>query len=782
MSAHSNKLVWILPPAVVLLGGVLSWLTFHSAPSVPVASTNSSSRISPELAAQITQIENREQKIAETVWAKELLAQDCGRTFETLWESLNAATNKLRVAADFAVGEIVLGQWNRLELLPHGIELREPAGSPSTLSAAGWRRLVEAFQRDGWQLTQTEFRHRRFETDDAGQPRQSHFYFSAHLTNSIRSERAIIEGDLAADWAPKQPGEEWVPVKRIDASRLSLKTRRGEPPFQLILADTLAPPENAYSIDPLILHDLDGDGFSEIILAAKNLVYRRQSDGGYRAEPLCRRPLGLISTALVADFDNDGAADFLCLRHEGLVLFKGSRQGIFNQPERMVWPAPPDLKYPMVLTCGDVDHDGDLDVFLAQYKVPYELGSMPTPFYDANDGPPSYLLLNDGSGNLADATAAAGLNKKRGRRTYAASLVDLDGDRHLDLVVVSDFAGLDLYRNDGRGHFADVTRDWVAEPHGFGMAHALADFNADGRLDLLMIGMTSATADRLDHLGLSRPGAAEDRTMRVRMTFGNRLFSARSDGGFEQTPLSDSIARSGWSWGCSAFDFDNDGFPDVYIGNGLETRPSVRDYESEYWLHDLFVGNSNEDSAAYFYFKAKFGRTRGRGQSYGGYEKNRFFLNQRGASFVEIGHLLGVGLEQDSRNVVSDDLDGDGRVDLLVTSFEDWPESKQKLRIYKNRLEDSGNWIGFRFGEESPSPVGVRVTLHVGGQNAVRQILNGDSYRSQHAHTVHFGLGKADRVDSVGIQWPDGRSVILREPEVNRYHAIRAPTTRPVQR
>src|SRR5262249_7410211 len=151
----------------------------------------------------------------------------------------------------------------------------------------------------------------------------------------------------------------------------------------------------------------------------------------------------------------------------------------------------------------------------------------------------------------------------------------------LDLAVVSDFAGLDLYQNDGHGHFKDVTKDWVDEPHAFGMGSAYADFNADGLLDLLMIGMTAPTADRLEHLALSRSADVEGAGMREKMTQGNRLYLARRQGGFEQPGVSASIARSGWSWGGSAFDWDNDGFPDVYIANGHESKQSVRDYEPE---------------------------------------------------------------------------------------------------------------------------------------------------------------------------------------------------------
>jgi hypothetical protein len=721
-------------------------------------------------------LENRERETDETVWAKEMLAQRCGRTLESLWDAVNAATNKLSLLAAFPVSEMLISTWGQPRPLPHGIELRQPTGPGRTLSASEWRPWVEKFAHEGWQLDNLEFRHVRFDTDNGGLPWQSHFYFAARLTNPAIPERAVVDGDLVVEWEAKKPNEAAAAIKRIDASHLAVKTRKGEPIFQLLLQDIITPTKDSSYSDPLILYDLDGDGLSEIILAAKNLVYRRRGEDDYQPEPLCRYPAEAITSAVIADFDGDGFADFLCANSKGLWLFAGSAQGTFDEPGRLVWPASSPLKNTMVLTCGDIDGDGDLDLFLGQYKVP-TLGQILRPYYyDANDGYPSYLLLNDGKGNFSDVTESAGLGPKRWRRVYSASLADLDGDGHLDLMMVSDFAGLDLYRNDGRGHFTEVTPQWIAEPHAFGMGHALADFNSDGRLDLLMIGMPSPTVDRLEHLGLWRPYSTEDRFRRAAMAFGNRLYVARPNGGFEQTPLSDSIARSGWSWGCSAFDFDNDGFPDVYIANGLQSKQSVRDYEPEFWLHDIFVGETVDDLAATRYFTEKFNRTRGQGWSYGGYEKNRLFLNQRGESFLEIGHLAGVALEQDCRNVVADDLDGDGRVDLLLTTLEVWPEAKQNLQIFKNTLPDHGHWIGFRFREEpgKTSPVGVRVTVHYHGRSATRQIVTGDSHRSQHANTLHFGLGEADHVDRVEIQWPNRPAVTLTRTEVDRYHQIRA--------
>jgi hypothetical protein len=735
----------------------------------------------PELflqrAERLGQLEAREKEADSTIWAKEILAQNCGRRFESFWDLLNASTNKLSLIAEFPSSEVVLGEWGTPEVLPHGIELGRAVGSGPTLSASEWRQWVEHLAHEGWDLDNIEFRHDRFETDEKGEPSQSHFYFAARLTNLMQQKRAALEGDLVVDWAPKQFNEELPSVKRLDGSRLTLKTRVGEPFFKPILREKITPRGKSPYIDPLILYDLDGDGLSEIILVAANLVYRRDSQGRYLPEPLCRFPLESVKSAVIADFDGDGFADLLCASPKGLFLFKGSTRGTFEEPGRLVWAAFPPLRGPMVLTCGDIDHDGDLDVFMGQYKTP-DLGQVLRPYYyDANDGFLSALLLNDGHGNFTNVTVAAGLGPKRWRRVYSASFADLDGDGHLDLVVVSDFAGLDVYHNDGHGHFSDVTPQWIAEPHGFGMAHALADFNADGRLDLLMIGMPSPTVNRLEHLDLWRSYSDDNRLRRPAMAFGNRLLLGRPNGGFEQTVMNDSIARSGWSWGCSAFDFDNDGFPDVYIANGLQSKQSVRDYEPEFWLHDLFIDDTIDDTVAGSYFTQKFARTRGAGWSYGGFEKNRLFLNQHAESFVEIGHLAGVALEQDSRNVVADDLDGDGRVDLLVTTDEVWPEVRQTLHVYKNTLNDGGHWIGFRFREEAGrvSPVGARVTIHYNSHSATRQIVTGDSHRSQHSNTIHFGLGRVDHVERVEIVWANGSTVTLRHPDVDRYHPITAP-------
>ncbi len=759
------------------------------------------------LAVELTALEAREQQVDEAVWAKELLAEQCGLVFDQWWDAVNAAPDKLAVLAELPVGTLTIPDWGAPERPGHGIEVRHPSTSGAAWATNDWRQVLATIRLAGWQLAQTEFRHNQFEVDDQERPRQSVVHFTANLVNATLNERANLDGDLRVDWVAERAPEGGPRVARIDARGLTLQTRRGEPAFRRVLFEEVAPPDKSFFIDPVILQDLDGDGLPEIILAARNLVFHRRADGAYDSAPLCRHDPGLIFTGVLADFDGDGAVDFLCAKFEGLELFRGTASGTFEQPGELVWQVNPHLKYGQVLTCGDVDGDGDLDVWLGQYKGPYTRGQMPTPYYDANDGDPAYLLLNDGHGRFADATGAAGLGAKRWRRSYSGSLVDLDGDGDLDLLVVSDFAGVDAYANDGHGHFHDMTASWLSQPKGFGMAHTLADFNGDGRFDLLVTGMHCPTALRLAHLGLARPERPDYAQMIPRMTAGNRLYlgtagtnlvthaqpsadrTRRSERDGRDSPagssprfvcglpMNASIAHSGWSWGCSAFDFDNDGFPDVAIATGHESRESVRDYEPEFWRHDIYVANSKDDVVRSAYFRGKYARTRGRGYSYGGYEKNRLYWNQQGAAFLEIGHLMGVAIEQDSRNAVTGDLDGDGRLDLVVTTFEVWPKERQTVQAYLNTLPSAGHWIGVRLRPSAggPSPIGARVTLRQTSGTQTRDIVTGESHRAQHDTVAHFGLGPATAVESIEVRWPNGRVTTLPHPEVDRYHLAYSP-------
>ncbi len=384
---------------------------------------------------------------------------------------------------------------------------------------------------------------------------------------------------------------------------------------------------------------------------------------------------------------------------------------------------------------------------------------------------------------LHDAKGQAGLAKKRFRRTYSSSLVDLDGDGDLDLLVVSDFAGLDAYENDGRGQFREATDRWFAQRSGFGMSHTFGDFDGDGREDIYMVGMSSTTARRLDRLGLGRPDFPGYTKMRGPMTYGNRLLIAQGER-FIQSKLSDQTARCGWAWGTAAGDFDNDADDDIYVANGHLSGRSARDYCTRFWCHDIYTGSSKKNAEVARFLSDEFRPLPLRGLdagdiSWNGYEHNKFFINDKGLGFHEVGPLLALASEADSRSVVAADLDQDGRQDLLVVSIR-WarPErrtvARQSLHGWWNQLETANHWVGIDLQCRSggAAPIGARVTIRGEFGQRTASVVTGDSYFSQHPTVVHFGLGDADRLDSIEVRWSDGSSSILENPEVDRYHVV----------
>ncbi|MBM3835811.1 MAG: VCBS repeat-containing protein [Verrucomicrobia bacterium] len=470
--------------------------------------------------------------------------------------------------------------------MDNGITSRRFTQPFASLGRDGWKDLLTKFKQQGIRLEQSEWRHPHFSSDTNGVAR-SVIVMTLHAVNPEANERFIVRGDLHVRWRRDSHATSRPFPESIDATRLELLSRQGKPPFQRVLAADITPNKTDRLTEPsLQLYDLDGDGLSEIILPGRNHVFWNRGHGTFASDVLLKHSVSSLSAGVISDFDGDGAADFLGANGQGLALFRGDATGRFLHAPKRIRLANQRLPNPVVITAGDIDRDNDLDVWLAQYKMPYKDGQMPTPFYDANDGYPAFLLVNDGQGNFVDRTDQAGLARKWHRRTYSSSFVDLDHDSDLDLLVVSDFAGVDVYHNDGKGHFTDVTDQTLRETHAFGMAHTFGDYHRDGELDFLIIGMNSYVANRLDGLNAAPPEFPEFTRMRPRMAYGNRLYF-RGPEGFRQTPVSDQVSRTGWSWGATTGDFDNDGDQDICIVNGHISGQSASDYEPEFWRRDI---------------------------------------------------------------------------------------------------------------------------------------------------------------------------------------------------
>ncbi|MFN0069259.1 MAG: CRTAC1 family protein [Limisphaerales bacterium] len=752
------RLVFLLS-LLLLAIGVALWrrdvrtASRGAAPQPAPATAARSGLTEPALLPQLLALEAGRAEVDRSVWAAELEADRHEAPFNGLWDSLRRSADPLELLSRFPFGVLTLGQAGPAQRLSHDIRLHRFAGSGTTVAPAEWRRRIAAWRHEGWRLDGSEWRHVRFEPATNG-PARSVFTVELHLEQPSALRRAIVRGRLRVEWAALATASDPPFPQSITADETVIYERAGPPLFEPAVRETVVPDPGSISIDPLILRDLDGDGRDEIILAGKNRVYWNRGGGvfqGTRLSPQLKDPPG---AAVFGDFDGDGSVDFLAVDNEGLVLCRRDTAGNFTGG--LLRQLLPDLFNPYALTSGDVDGDGDLDLWLVQYKVPYRYGQMPTPYYDANDGFPSYLLVNDGHGGFRDATAESGLAAKRFRRSYSASFCDLDRDGDLDLVNVSDFAGVDLHLNDGRGRFTDVTAAAVPEPRLFGMAHAIADFDGDARPDLLAVGMNSPAASRMDHLGLGPPGFEAHSRARAAMTFGNRAWLNRGDAAalrLEPAPFAAQIAMAGWAWGVAAFDMDNDGDLDLHLANGHQSRPSVQDYDAQFWRHDIHVAGSATNALVALYFDAKSSRHHGAGESYGGHQRNVLFLNAGTAGWHEVAWLLGVALPEDSRAVAACDLDGDGSEDLIVTTDEVWPERRQTLRVFRSR-HPAGQWLAVRLvpGPDLREGEPAEVTLHTAAGPRRRWLVTGAGYRTQADTVAHFGLGSGERVACVEVR------------------------------
>jgi hypothetical protein len=288
--------------------------------------------------------------------------------------------------------------------------------------------------------------------------------------------------------------------------------------------------------------------------------------------------------------------------------------------------------------------------------------------------------------------------------------------------------------------------------------------------------MDVPTVRRLESMGLA-PKDWPDRTSRRRaMAWGNRLYLARS-GRWLEPAWAATLARTGWSWGVCAADFDNDGDLDVAVANGHVSGASAADYDSQYWTHDIYLGGSGDADSLRGYLGSRLAGLNAGRTSWNGYQHDAFFLDLGGHDYVNVAFLMGVAHETDCRALASADLDEDGKPDLLVTEalWQGTPHRmRHRLLVHLNRLNAGNHWIGARLASTSPGVplIGAKVFARSKDHTSVAQIIASDSFQTQHPATVHFGLGAATQVAELKVVWPDGKTSVLTDPAVDRYHQV----------
>ncbi|NKQ37773.1 MAG: CRTAC1 family protein, partial [Chloroflexi bacterium] len=449
--------------------------------------------------------------------------------------------------------------------------------------------------------------------------------------------------------------------------------------------------------------DTDGDGWLDLYLTdtdGRNTLYRNNGDGTFSLSPFSEQvalPDALSGGATFADYDNDGRPDLYVLNWGANTLFHNEGENGFRDVTQEAGVG--DSSNGKTAAWGDYDSDGYLDLYVANWACVPKCGR-------SYEGDKDRLYHNNGDGTFSDVTSLLPGGKTRGAG-FVASFADYDNDGDPDIYLVNDEfvnpVGNALWRNDGPGCdgwcFTEVSEAANADTRVMGMGLATADYDRDGDLDFFFSNAGPMT-----------------------------LLQNQGDGTFRDVAEASGVQfPQGVGWGSVFFDYDNDGWLDLYLA--------------------LLQGGS------------------------GGRPPNPLFHNNGDGTFTNMAADSGAGNIGRSIGVAYADYDKDGWLDLVVGNYD------EGYHLYRNTLGDtsSNNWLTLKLVGDGPvnrDAVGARVWLTDSyGRTQLQEVKNGSSLGSGNTLALHFGLGRA-KVSLVEIRWPDGTIQRIENVPINREHEI----------
>ena len=531
---------------------------------------------------------------------------------------------------------------------------------------------------------------------------------------------------------------------------------------------------DVYANNGVAVGDYDNDGFDDLYVCQPaglpNRLYRNLGDGTFEDVSAHAGVDVLDNTAcaLFADFDNRGLQDLLVVGGNGPLLFRNSGDGIFAlQRDAFHFSSPPNGTFTHA-ALADYDNDGRLDIYFCTYQ--YYLGldqyHYPVPYYDARNGPQNCLLHNEGGFRFVETTQAAGLNVQNNRYTFACAWGDSNGNGLPDLCVANDFGKSQLYRNEGHGTFRMVSEESHVEEARAGMSACWADFQNTGRQDIYISSMWEAAGQRVSQQTQFHADAPQDTRLAYRRQGqGNALYRNMGDGTFRDVGEASRTATGRWSWAADAWDFDHDGFDDLYVTNGYISAADTTDIDSFFWRQ--IVANSPEDASPRLAYEHAWGAINElvrSDSSWNGYERNVMFANLGDGTFAEVSSIVGLDCLEDSRAFALADIDHDGRQELILKS-----RNAPQLRIFRNNLGAIGKSVIIRLcGQASNRDgIGAAVTLEAGSFRKTRYLQAGTGFLCQHSKELCFGVGDSETPLKVTVRWPAGTTQTFGEIAVN---------------
>jgi hypothetical protein len=416
----------------------------------------------------------------------------------------------------------------------------------------------------------------------------------------------------------------------------------------------------------------------------------------------------------------------------------------------------------------DYDRDGDLDMYLLNHAVHTENSYGWASLRYIDSGPEGDRLYRNNSekGELrfTPVTNEAGIFSSQIGYGLGIGMADVNNDGWPDIYVSNDFNENDyLYINQGNGTFKESSKDALTYMSRFSMGNDLADFNNDGWIDIMSLDMLPE-----DEI-VQKMSAGEDsyEIYQLKLNFGygrqttrNSLQLNNANGTFSEIGQLAGVNATDWSWSPLFADFDNDGWKDLFISNGIARRPNDMDYIN-------FITNPEiKDGLVQ---RPDISDLKISGRMPPGEVPNYFFKNSGNLRFENVSEKWGISEATISNGAVYADLDNDGDLDLIVNHINQPSEifenrlyqlpNSEKPSFLKIRFEGSGN---NKFG------IGARVEAHINGSKIIQENFTARGFQSSVAPEINLGLGKATSIDSLKVIWPSGKRETLLNLEVNK--------------
>ncbi|MFZ0233314.1 MAG: FG-GAP-like repeat-containing protein [Candidatus Acidiferrales bacterium] len=534
---------------------------------------------------------------------------------------------------------------------------------------------------------------------------------------------------------------------------------------------------DVYGNHGIAVGDIDGSGCDSFYVCQPsglpNRLYKNRGDGTFEdiTESSGVGILDGTASALFADFFNRGKQDLLVVRTGGPLLFISQGGGRFElRPDAFQFASVAQGTFTSA-AIADYNRDGLLDVYFCVYSYYQGLNQyqFPAPYYDAQNGPPNFLFRNRGDGSFEDVTAAAGLHQNNNRFSFAAAWCDYDNSGWPSLYVANDFGRKNLYHSNGDGTFTDIADSAGVQDYGPGMSACWLDYDNDGLQDAYVANMWLPEGKRITSNDRFLPGAAPAiRALYQKHNAGNSLYRNAGNGKFQDKSTVAGAAMGRWSWSCASWDFDHDGFPDLYVATGFVSGPNRFDLQSFFWRqvaqHSLAAAGTAVDYEMAWNAVNELVRS---DYSWSGYQRNVFFANNHDGTFSDVSGVLGLDLRDDSRAYALSDFDHDGRMEFVLKN-----RTGPQLRILRNNLGGLGNSVGLRLTGRASNrdAIGAVVTVEAAGKRQTKFLSAGSGFASQHTKELFFGVGSASNNVSVAVRWPTG--VVERFENVPLNHRV----------